>query len=164
VAGHVLKAGDLLVLGGQVHDRVPQQVGEPERPLDPGGGEVADGHADAVAARLGPELGHHLRRQVDPVHRHPPPAERDRDPPGPDAELERGRVPGQPGQERHHRVDGRRLEQLGPAGLVAPGDPLVEVVHRHGRQPRRGRRDRRCNKRLAIVICGNENDSRLTAF
>jgi GNAT superfamily N-acetyltransferase len=67
-----------------------EQVGDPEGAGNPGGGEVADGHPDAVAARLGPELGHHVRRQVDPVDPDPAAAERD-------------------------------------------GDPVVEVVRRHGR-------------------------------
>jgi hypothetical protein len=98
------------------------------------------GHADPLGARLGPELGEHVRGQVDPLHPDTAPAERDGDPPGADAELEGGPVPGQAGQEVHHRVDRRRLEQLRPPGLVALGDPLVEVVRGHGRQhPRRPR-------------------------
>jgi hypothetical protein len=44
----------LLVLGGEVHDRVAHQVSDLEPTGDPDGREIADGHPDVVAARLGP--------------------------------------------------------------------------------------------------------------
>ena len=46
-ARDVAEARDLRVLGGQVHDRVEDQVDDGERPVHPGGREVADRHADA---------------------------------------------------------------------------------------------------------------------
>src|SRR6266508_1563550 len=51
--GYITEALDLLVLRGQVHDRVEHQVGEAERPVDLGGGEIADRQPDRVRAGLG---------------------------------------------------------------------------------------------------------------
>ena len=61
------------------------------------------------------------------MHRHSPPGKRERDPAGPDAELERGSAAGELGQELGDRVDGRRLEQLRHRPVVPLGDALVEV-------------------------------------
>jgi hypothetical protein len=123
---------------------VLRQVGEPERPADPGGGEVADGHGDVLAARLGPELGDHGRRQVDAVHPHAPAAERDGDAAGADAQLERGASCSPLGQELDRGIDDRRVEQLRPPGLAGAGDRFVEVVLGHGCRlaGRRGRHQR----------------------
>src|ERR671937_1475515 len=44
----VAKASNLLVLCRQVHDRVRDEVGDRERPLDSGRGEVADRHVDLI--------------------------------------------------------------------------------------------------------------------
>src|SRR5512133_348097 len=52
VRGRILKAGDLRVLGCEVHDRVEDQIGNRETFLDGGRGEVADGHLDWLSAWL----------------------------------------------------------------------------------------------------------------
>ena len=55
--------------------------------------------AMSVPARLRAQLRDHARREVDPVHRHAALRQRERDPPGPDPELERGAVARSPRQE-----------------------------------------------------------------
>ena len=128
VRGGVLEAGHLIVLRGQVVDRVVDQVGERELARHLGGGEVAQRDLDPVGAGLRPELLHHLAREVDAAHRHAAPGERQRDPAGADAELERSAVSGQPGQEVDGRLDHGRVEHLGAAVVVALGHALTEVV------------------------------------
>jgi hypothetical protein len=61
VRGDVAEALHLFVLGREVHDRVEDQVREPERAVDAGGGKVADRHTDVPAAVLGSESSHHRR-------------------------------------------------------------------------------------------------------
>ena len=104
-----------------------------ERAVDGRRREVADRHADVLGARLRAESRDHRLRQLDPVHRHPPLRERQRDPAGPDPELERASLPGERGKEVDGRVDHRRVEHLRLGVVVARGDALVEVavvVHR----------------------------------
>ena len=52
VSSHVLEAGDLLLLRCQIHDRVEDQIGNREKPIDGGRGEVTDRDADLLSARL----------------------------------------------------------------------------------------------------------------
>ena len=66
VRGGVAEGLDLFVLGGQVRDRVAQQVDERERSARPGGREVADGDVDVGAARLRAEFRHHGGRSSIP--------------------------------------------------------------------------------------------------
>ncbi len=106
------EAGRLGVLGGQVHDRVEDQVHQRERAVDPGGGEVADGDADGVAAGLGAQPGHHGPGQVDAVHRDAAAGQRQRDAPGPDAQFQRPALAGQPGQRVGDRVHGTGAEHV----------------------------------------------------
>ena len=118
VRGGVLEAGDLIVLRGQVVDRVVDQVGERELARHLGGGEVAERDLDRVGAGLRPQLLHHLARKVDAAHRDAAPGERQRDPAGADAELQRSAVSGQPGQEVDGRLDHGRVEHLRGGGVV----------------------------------------------
>ena len=90
VSGGVGKNCDLFVLRGDVHDGVRHQVHEPEGPTDPCGRHVADGHRKGIGARLGPQLFHHVRGQLDPLYRGPSGAQRQRHPSGTDCELEHG--------------------------------------------------------------------------
>jgi hypothetical protein len=133
----VAKAVDLGLLAGQVHDRVEHQVGQPERRVQPGAGEVADGHLDGVAAGFGPQPGHHGRRQVDAGHLDPAGSQRQRDPPGADAQLQRAAGAGQFGQQVDGRVDHGRREHLGFGVVVVGRHRLVEVVHQIGHARRR---------------------------
>ena len=55
--------------------------------------------ADQVAGQPDPCLPHHLRGQVDAVHADAARSERQRNPPGADAELERGAAAGDLRQE-----------------------------------------------------------------
>jgi hypothetical protein len=112
VARHVPEARHLRVLRGQVHDRVEHQVGQREGPVGRGGGEVADGDRDAVAARLGPQPGHHGPGQVDAVHLDAAPGQRQRDPAGADAQLQGPPAAGQLGQHAGRRLHGRRVEHV----------------------------------------------------
>ena len=54
-----------------------------------------------------------------------------REPTGPDPELERAAGPREVGEEVDGRVDDARILQVGPQHVVEPGDPLVEVGLRH---------------------------------
>jgi len=92
VLGDVAEAVDLGVLGGQVHDRVEHQVGEPEGPLYLRRREVADAHPDPAHRGLRLQPGDHGGREVDPVHGHTSLAEGEGDAPGADTELERPAV------------------------------------------------------------------------
>jgi hypothetical protein len=70
------------------------------------------------------------------------PAEWQRDAACAHAQFQSAAVPGQSGQEVHHRLDGGWLEQFWPVGFVSCRYSLAEVVacHRHtmpGRRPRR---------------------------
>ena len=76
----VAKAGDLLALRRQVHDRVRNQVGDRKRSLDGSCGEVADRHTDLLRARLRTQPPDHRLRQIDPVDAYAALRERQRDP------------------------------------------------------------------------------------
>jgi hypothetical protein len=84
----VAEAGDLLLLHGEVHNRVKGQVDEPKRPLDGRGREVAHSDADPLGTGLDSQSGEHRRREVDAMDGHPALAERHRDPTRPDTQLE----------------------------------------------------------------------------
>ncbi len=84
----VLEAHDLGLLRRQVHDRVEDEVGEPERRLDLRRCEVADRRLDLLRARLAAEHRNHRLREIDAVHAHPALRERNRDPPRADPELD----------------------------------------------------------------------------
>ena len=129
--GDVLEARDLLVLRRQVHDRVEDEVGDRERPLDRGRGEIADRHADVLGARLRPQSRDHRRREVDAVHADAALPERESDAPGADAELERGAVAGQADEEVDDGIDHRRLGYLGVV-VVPRCHRLAEIVLGHG--------------------------------
>ena len=58
---HRPEALDLLVLGGEVHDGVPEEVGQPERRTDRRGGEVSDRDIDLLAAGALQKPGDHGR-------------------------------------------------------------------------------------------------------
>ena len=109
---HVAEARDLRLLGRQVHDRVEDHVGEGERAVHLRRGEVADRHADVLAARLRAQLRDHRLRQIDPVNLDAPLRERERDPAGPDPELERASAPGELGEEVDDRFEDFGIEQL----------------------------------------------------
>ena len=89
-------------------------------PATRGRREVADRDADLVTAGLGPQPRGHRLRQLDAVHRHSPRCERQRDPPGPDPELERSAAAREPGEEVDRWIDHRRVEHV-RRGLVVPG-------------------------------------------
>ena len=76
-------------------------------------------------ARLGPQPFHHRGRCVNPLHGDPPGRQRQRDPAGPDGQLQHPPVSGQAGQELHR----------GPWGRSARGG-------RHKRPPSDRRRTR----------------------
>src|SRR5439155_15430749 len=109
------------------HDRVEDEVDEPERPVDAGRREVADGHADRLRSRLPLQLLDHGGGQVDAVHRDAALAQGQGDAAGADAELQGGAVSGEVGKEVDRRVDDRGIEHAGRRGVVERGDALVEV-------------------------------------
>ena len=76
----------------------------------------------ASAPGLCLQLRHHVGREVDPVYRHAARRERERDAPGADAELQRGAVAGELGQEVDRRTDDSRIELFRRVGVVALGD------------------------------------------
>jgi hypothetical protein len=71
------------------------------------------------------------RGQLDAVHRYAAAVQRQRDPPGPDAEFQCRAAAGHLGEQIDCRVDHCRVEQLGPQPLVLLGDPLIEPYVRH---------------------------------
>ena len=112
VRGDIAEALDLLVLGGQVHDRVEHEVGEPERLADPGGCEVANRDADIVGTGLRPQARDHRRGQVDPVHTNTPLAERQRDAAGADPQFEGTTFSCEIGEKAHGGLDNGGLEHV----------------------------------------------------
>jgi PhnB protein len=137
VVRRVAEAGHLRVLGGQVHYRVEHQVHQGERAVRPGRGEVPDRDADGVAAGLGPQPGHHGPGQVDAVHVHAAAGQRQRDPAGADAQLQRPPAAGQPGQHPGHHIHEGRVEHALGCVVVRRRDALTEVAvlvvhHRDG--------------------------------
>ena len=67
------------------------------------------------------------------MHGHSPPREGERDPAGPDPELERASAARELGEEVDDRVDDLRVEHVGRRFVVPRRDGLVEVavfVHR----------------------------------
>ena len=115
VRGDVAEALDLFLLGGQVRDRVAQEVGERERSAHLGSREIADRHADLGRTRLRLELRDHGGRELDPVDANPAPAQRQRDPTGPDTKLERRAGACEIGHERAPML-GRSVERLRELG------------------------------------------------
>ena len=112
--GDVLEAGDLLVLGAQVHDRVEDEVGEAKGPVDPGrrrnrrsSPRSRSAPGSRAAARPSP------RERSMPLHADAAPAQRQRDPAGADRRAPSAcpvAAPGRPGS--HRRVDDRRREHV----------------------------------------------------
>src|SRR5450759_4613669 len=133
VGRDVLEAGDLLVLGCQIVDRIEDEIGERERPLDPGRGEVADCYVDLLGTRLCPQPRQHRRGELDSVHADTTARERQRDPAGADSEFERGAVAGQLRQEVDYGIDDRGLGHVGEQLVVSLCNGFAKVVFGHGR-------------------------------
>jgi hypothetical protein len=134
VRGHVLEARDLRVLGRQVHDRVEDEVGDRERPVDPRRRKVADRDGNLRTAGLGAKPRHHRLRQVDPVHLDAATGERQGNPARADTELERGAAVGEPGKEVHGSLDDLAVPPAADRLVVFCSDVLSEVVLRHERR------------------------------
>ena len=98
MGGGVGEHGDLLVLGGHVHDRVEHEVDEPEGAVDAGRGHVADRHRDGVGPGLARSCSAMCGDSSMPVHRHAPGVQRQGDAAGADRELQRGAAAGELGQ------------------------------------------------------------------
>jgi hypothetical protein len=81
VGGRTLGARHLLVLRGQVRDRGEYEVGEPEGAVDPCPREIADRDPCLLRTRLPAKLFEHRLGDVDAVHGHASPAERERETP-----------------------------------------------------------------------------------
>jgi len=139
VRGDVPEAGDLRSLRRQVHDRVEHDVGQRERPPDPRGRHVTDRHVDTLGPRLLSQPGHHGARELDPVDRDATLGEWQRDPAGPDAQLERFPLACERSQEVDDRRDDRRRCDRCHVVVVPRGGPLIEVPVsvRHGRESTR---------------------------
>ena len=127
----ILEAGDLLVLSRQIHDRVREEIGDREPSLHRCGGEVADSHTDLLRTRLRPQPRDHRVRQIDPVDTDASPSERQRDPTGADAKLERGTTACQIGEESDDRIDHGGLGFVRVAFVEALRHPLAEEVLGH---------------------------------
>src|SRR5205823_12956389 len=68
--GGVTEAGDLLILAGEIRDRVAEQVDEAEHTVDDGRGEVTNADRDGVTVGLSPKPRRHGLGQFDAVHPH----------------------------------------------------------------------------------------------
>ena len=132
--GGVLEARHLAVLRDQVEDRVEHEVDERELAVDARGRHVPDDGLDPVGAGL---LAQAIQHRLRVVHAGDPDSfgERQRDPAGPDGELQRGAVAGELGERVHRRPDHGRIEHLPRVPVVPRGDALAEVpLFRHGPQ------------------------------
>ena len=87
--GHVAKACDLRALRCQAEDRAEHDVDQRELAFDRDAGEVAERHRDRRAAGLFAQPLEHRLRRVDAMHGDATRGQRDRDPAGPDPQLER---------------------------------------------------------------------------
>jgi hypothetical protein len=144
VGGGVGEAGDLLVLAGEVHDRVEHEVGEPEGAVDTGGGEVADRHLNVVATRLG------LSRATIAADRSIPCTATLRRLSGtamrPVPMPRSGRVRRRPARRGRRRPARRQHRRTSPEGLVVRRRHRhVEIVLGHGVQRGRKGSDRVSN-------------------
>ena len=106
--GGVGEDRQLIVLGGDVHDRVRHQVDQCEGAGHAGGGHIADSYRDPIGARLSEQLSGHVRRQLNAVRGDPPGAQRTRHPPGKNRELWRGSAADQFGEQIDQGQEGRR--------------------------------------------------------
>ena len=97
-------------------------------PVDPRGRHVADRHRDLLAAGLGAELGHHRRARARCRDRDPALGQRERDPAGPDRQLERGSAVGKGGEEVDGGLQDLEREHRGDVFVVAGGDVGAEVI------------------------------------
>lgn len=127
----VLEAGHLLVLRREVHDRVRDHVGDGEPALDSGRGEVADCHVNLLRTRFRTQPRDHRLGKVDPVNAYTTLRERQGDPAGADAELERRTAAGEIGKERHDRVDHSGVGQVRVPLVEALRNALAEVILGH---------------------------------
>jgi len=121
-ARHVAEALRLPRLAEQAEQRVEHQVHQPEPAANRHLGHVSQGDRDRLAARLGPQPFHHRSRCVNPFHGDPPGSQRQRDPAGPDGQLQYPPVSGQAGQELH-RGPWVHL----PVVVVINGRPAIAV-------------------------------------
>ena len=124
VGGGVGEHGDVLVLRGDVHDRVQHDVDEREHAGDPGRRHVADRHRRWPSAPgLARQLLGHVRRQLDAAAPATPAgAQRQGDTAGADGQLERRAFAGQLGEQVDGRVEHRRIEHRRRTGVVGLGD------------------------------------------
>jgi len=76
----------------------------------------------ACPPRLGPQPFRHRGRGINPFHDDPPGRQRQRDPAGPDGQLQHPPVPGQAGQELH-----RGPWVHVPVVVVIDGRPAIAV-------------------------------------
>ena len=98
MAGAVLEAPHLVVLGEQVADGVIHQVDEAVGASGGDAGHVTDRHLEDVAAWLLPHPLDHVRRLLDAVHADARPGQRQGDPAGAQGELQRVALAREPGQ------------------------------------------------------------------
>ena len=143
VGGRVLEHGHLLILRGDVLDGVEHQEHEAEGAVDAGGGHVADRDRDGIRTRLGPQLGCHVRGQLDAMHLDPARAQREGDAARADRELEGASVPRQLGEQVDGRIQRGRLEHRRRQGVVGLRDLRSPQHGPHGRSLPRGRGIRR---------------------
>src|SRR5262249_452709 len=99
--------------------------------------EVADRHRDPIAAGLRAKSRDHRFGEIDSVHRHAALREGEGDSPGTDAELERGPVAGEIGEEGDDGPGVGGAEQPSLEGSVSGRDLLAEVILGHARDSRR---------------------------
>ena len=90
--------------------------------------EVADRHADRVAARLAAQAGNHRPRQVDPVDRDAAARQRQCDPSRPDAQFQGAPTAGEPRQNVDRRVHNAWLEHVRRRLVIPRRDTFPEVA------------------------------------
>lgn len=136
------EACDLVVLGGEVADRVEHEVDEAERALDQGAGHVADRHRQLAPPGLPTQLADHRLRQIDSADLDAAPGERQRDPSGPDRKLECSATVRQPRQLLDGRLNPAWIEHLRDGLVVRFSDLGTEMIFTHARIVALGRSHR----------------------
>jgi hypothetical protein len=131
----VLEARDLAVLRGQIEDRVEHQEDEREVAFDARRRHVAGHGVDPLGAGLVAQPRQHRLGVVHAGDAHTALGQRQRDPAGPDRELQRRAVARQLREQVHGRLDQGRVEHAPGEVVVARRDALAEVplVRSHAR-------------------------------
>ena len=154
VLGDAREALHLLLLGGEHEEGVEHDEDQLERAVDSKVGEVADGHRNGVAARLGAQLRHHRLGGFDPVHVDALRGQGQGDPAGADAQLQSAAVARQPRQYLHGAGAGHHpVVDLRDAVAVGRRRVVLHVTSPVGKSGEYRRLADVPRKRVVVTLC-----------